>query len=61
MPWAPNWVAAHPHGAKLMAVVGDDPVGFLMDASTGQQVSVAVISKDFCQNIAPCQLCDPAR
>lgn len=38
-PWAPNWVATHPHGAKMMAVVGDDPVGLLLDSSSGQHIA----------------------
>lgn len=40
IPWAPNWVATHPNDAKTVVVVGDNPVGLILDSATGQQVAL---------------------
>ena len=39
VPWAANWATASPHGGKLLAVVGDDPMGLVLDTATGDRVA----------------------
>ena len=39
VPWAANWATASPHGGKLLAVVGDDPMGLVLDTTTGDRVA----------------------
>ena len=39
VPWAANWATASPHGGKLLAVVGDDPIGLVLDTATGDRVA----------------------
>ena len=40
-------MATHPHGAKMMAVVGDDPEGLILDSATGEQIAVLAGHYDY--------------
>ena len=39
VPWPANWSTASPQGGKMLAIVGDDPVGLIVDASSGRTIT----------------------
>ena len=47
VPWPANWVTASPGGGKMLAVVGDDPKGLLLDATSGDMIAELAGHLDF--------------
>lgn len=47
VPWPANWVTASPDGGKMLAVVGDDPKGLLLDATSGETIAELAGHLDF--------------